>query len=220
MSAPNNIEIERKFLLKNDAWKKDVAGTIDMVAGYLSGTADNKIVILLDGANSAIVTSNGRDSFTFPVTDFSLAKNLYDLKTREPLCTIRIRMENNEARFVFKGKPPENDPLSRAEYDFAVDAITAKKALHALCPANELISKTRHLVPHAGKKWEIDVFHGKNTGLVVAEIELSTADEKIVLPDWAGEEVSLDFRYSNSALAKLPYSEWCAASARNKPPSP
>lgn len=220
MSTAGNVEIERKFLLKNDAWKNGVTGTIEMLAGYLSGVIDNQTVILLEGEDSVIVTSNGRDSFTFPVTDFSLAKNLYDLKTREPLCTIRIRMENDEARFVFKGKPQENDPLSRTEYDFAVDAGIAKKALHALCPANELISKTRHLVPHAGKQWEIDVFHGKNTGLIVAEIELSSADEKIALPDWAGEEVSLDFRYSNSALAKLPYSEWPAAAARNKPPSP
>ena len=49
---------------------------------------------------------------------------------------------------------------------------------------------------------EIDEFHGSLEGLVVAEIELSSPDESIILPAWIGEEVSDDPRYYNSSLAR------------------
>ncbi|GHU77956.1 hypothetical protein FACS189414_5250 [Bacteroidia bacterium] len=61
----------------------------------------------------------------------------------------------------------------------------------------------------AGKHtWEIDVFHGENEGLVIAEIELAAEDETFELPAWIGEEVTLDRRYYNSALSQTPYSQW------------
>ena len=40
-----------------------------------------------------------------------------------------------------------------------------------------IIDKTRHLVQFQGNAWEIDEFHGDNSGLIVAEIELETAKE-------------------------------------------
>ncbi|HEY9857954.1 MAG TPA: hypothetical protein V6D16_00500, partial [Candidatus Obscuribacterales bacterium] len=56
--------------------------------------------------------------------------------------------------------------------------------------------------------WEVDEFAGENQGLMVAEVELSDANQAITLPDWAGEEVSHDPRYFNASLAKHPYSRW------------
>ena len=56
--------------------------------------------------------------------------------------------------------------------------------------------------------WEVDVFHGANEGLVVAEVELSAEDESFELPDWAGLEVTGDRRYYNSELTKHPFSTW------------
>lgn len=56
--------------------------------------------------------------------------------------------------------------------------------------------------------WEVDVFHGDNEGLILAEIELASEDEPFERPDWVGHEVSGDRRYYNSMLTKYPYKQW------------
>ncbi|MEC7659009.1 MAG: adenylate cyclase, partial [Bacteroidota bacterium] len=39
-------------------------------------------------------------------------------------------------------------------------------------------------------------------GLIIAEIELQSPEEKVALPPWIGKEVTGDSRYYNSSLAK------------------
>jgi CYTH domain-containing protein len=56
--------------------------------------------------------------------------------------------------------------------------------------------------------WEVDVFHGDNEGLVMAEIELSSTDEEFEMPAWAGDEVTGDVRYYNAYISSHPYKEW------------
>ena len=79
--------------------------------------------------------------------------------------------------------------------------------LETLC-APPHIEKTRYVVEWKGHTWEIDVFHGGNEGLIVAEIELATADQAFEKPPWLGREVSQDARYFNSNLAHCPYGDW------------
>jgi CYTH domain-containing protein len=67
-----------------------------------------------------------------------------------------------------------------------------------------MIEKVRYVVPYGQHQWEIDVFHGKNAGLVLAEIELDAEHEEFALPPWIGEEVTGDRRYDNSSLATHP----------------
>ena len=71
-----------------------------------------------------------------------------------------------------------------------------------------IIDKTRWLVPFGEFTFEVDEFHGDNAGLVVAEIELPTADAVFEKPDWLGQEVTGDRRYYNSQLTKVPYCKW------------
>jgi len=71
-----------------------------------------------------------------------------------------------------------------------------------------LIIKRRHEVENQGRKWEIDVFEELNAGLIVAEIELLNENEKIELPYWVSQEVTLDERYKNHYLAQNPYQYW------------
>jgi len=71
-----------------------------------------------------------------------------------------------------------------------------------------LIRKTRYRRQYQGHEWEIDVFHGDNSGLVIAEVELEKEDQTIVLPDWVGEEVTGDPRYYNANLIAEPFSGW------------
>jgi CYTH domain-containing protein len=72
--------------------------------------------------------------------------------------------------------------------------------MHICLPGR--IIKTRYLVPSGKHTFEIDVFHEKNEGLVVAEIELAYDDEYFDKPEWLGEEVTGNPRYYNANLIK------------------
>lgn len=76
-----------------------------------------------------------------------------------------------------------------------------------LCEGSPLI-KVRHVSLHGGFTWEVDEFFGDNSGLVVAEIELTSEGQEFPLPQWLGEEVTDDPRYFNSRLSSHPYSTW------------
>ena len=54
-------------------------------------------------------------------------------------------------------------------------------------------------------KWEVDVFHGRLEGRVLAEIELSDEDAEIRFPKEIAviKEVTDDESYKNAALAKI-----------------
>jgi len=116
--------------------------------------------------------------------------------------TVRVRITGENAFMTIKGK---TEGISRTEIEFPLPLETAQN-LPPLC-FQPLIDKIRHLVPLDGHLWEIDEFHGSNTGLIVAEIELEAEDTAFARPDWLGEEVSHDFRYSNASLSERPFSE-------------
>ena len=44
--------------------------------------------------------------------------------------------------------------------------------------------------------------------LVLIEVELSREDQVLDKPDWVGQEVSGEARYSNSMLSRHPYTRW------------
>jgi adenylate cyclase len=114
--------------------------------------------------------------------------------------TVRIRILD-EAKAVLTLKGP-SEGITRSEFEYEVPLADGRE-LMALARPN-VVEKTRHLVPHNGLIWEVDVFEGAHAGLVMAEIELTSADQAIVLPEWAGREVSHDDRYANASLARTP----------------
>jgi adenylate cyclase len=162
------LEIERKFLVRNDGWRALAHRTIPMAQGYL---------------NNRAATAHGAQ------------------KT-----SVRVRLEGGEARLNLKSREPGH---TRQEFDYPIPVDDAR-ALLALC-VEGLIDKRRHLVEHAGHLWEIDEFLGDNAGLVVAEIELDSGDERFERPSWLGIEVTDASRYYNFALASHPYSQWSEA---------
>ena len=101
----------------------------------------------------------------------------------QPGRTVRIRIRGEKGFLTIKG-PSDDKGLSRYEFEQEIP------------------------LPDAEHTWEVDVFHGANEGLVMAEIELASEDEPFEKPDWIGEEVSGDRRYYNSMLTKEPYSQW------------
>ena len=55
-----------------------------------------------------------------------------------------------------------------------------------------------------GLKIEVDIYHGRNRGLIVAEVEFPNhaSRRKFKAPRWFGREVTGEKRYSNVRLAR------------------
>lgn len=152
------IEIERKFLVTGDAWKRAAVGVLYR-QGYLS-------------------------------TD----------KAR----TVRVRIAGERAFITIKGMAIG---IARPEFEYEIPPDDAAAMLDGLC-LKPLIEKRRYTLERKGMRWEVDEFLGENLGLVVAEVELDSADQAIELPEWIGLEVTDDARYFNSSLIAHPFSQW------------
>lgn len=112
--------------------------------------------------------------------------------------TVRIRISNDAAYVTVKGK---NRGIERKEWEYRIPKADAEQMIEL--HEGIVIEKIRYIVPWQGKRWEIDEFKGKYEGLIVAEIELSSADEPFEIPPFIGREVSGDPRYYNSVIAGL-----------------
>ena len=152
------VEIERKFLVKSDAWRAGVSGQRRIRQAYLS--------------------KNGGAS-------------------------VRVRLiDEREAKLTIKSADlPSGRGLSRAEFEYPIPIEDARAMLDLR--TGRILDKTRYLVPAGkGRTWEVDVFAGAHQGLILAEIELESADEAVELPDWIGREVTSDPGYANATLAE------------------
>ena len=110
---------------------------------------------------------------------------------------VRVRLAGERAYLTVKGP----GGLVRAEFEYPIPAEDATTLL-TLC-RGETLHKTRWTVPFGGHDWTVDEFHSpaRLAGLVLAEVELTSADVQPLLPPWLGQEVTGDPRWSNAALA-------------------
>lgn len=124
--------------------------------------------------------------------------------------TVRVRTVQEQASgaqhgyLTIKGK---SVGASRAEYEYEIPILEAHELLDHLCQ-RPLIEKIRHRIAHGAVTWEVDEFLGENAGLVVAEVELTAADQAFEKPAWVGQEVTDDARYFNSSLVTHPFTQW------------
>ncbi len=153
------IEIERKFLVRDDSWRAQADGGVFYSQGYLS---------------------------------------------TDPQRCVRVRIAGQRAWLNIKSAVSS---LRRLEYEYEIPLSDARELLHSAC-LQPPVQKTRYHVEHHGQVWEVDVFEGANSGLVVAELELSDEHQPFARPAWLGEEVSDDPRYYNMNLARVPYTQW------------
>lgn len=121
------------------------------------------------------------------------------------LCTdpvIRIRRQDKEYYLTYKS----HGLMVREEYNLS---LTEDAYTHLLPKIDgSLIIKKRYLIPigptYPDLTIELDIFEGKLSPLVLAEVEFPSeeAANKFIPPAWFGEDVTYSMNYHNSILSQ------------------
>ena len=120
--------------------------------------------------------------------------------------TVRIRIRDKKGYINIKGAAKVSG-IMRYEWEQEILPEDARDLMELR--ESGLVEKTRFIVPAGnGLKFEIDEFHGDNEGLLMAEIELPSADTSFEKPDWLGEEVTGNPSFYSAELSKNPYKNW------------
>ena len=113
--------------------------------------------------------------------------------------TIRVRTAEGKAILTIKSRHYLS-PISRNEWETEIPLTDALEIMKICLPGK--VVKTRYLVPHDNHTFEVDEFHDKNEGLVIAEMELESEHEHFEKPEWLGEEVTGKPEYYSANLIK------------------
>src|SRR6266568_5173843 len=110
---------------------------------------------------------------------------------------VRLRKKGKTASLTFK--------VGRGAHREEREIKLSAKQFAALWPGTvgRRLRKTRYEIPWRGLLIEIDIYRGKHSGLVVAEVEFPSLAmcRKFKPPSWFGREVTGEKRYSNVRLA-------------------
>ena len=109
--------------------------------------------------------------------------------------SVRIRIMDEVAFLTIKS---DLIGITRKEYEYEIPVNEASSLIESF--EKKTLNKKRYKVDFNSKIWEIDVFDENLDGLVLAEIELQSEDEKFDIPEWVGLEVTLDPAYLNANL--------------------
>lgn len=151
------VEIERRFLVSNEAWRGIAAPKL-LYQAYLSVEKER---------------------------------------------TMRVRIVGDEAWLTLKGYISD---VSRHEFEYPIPLQDALTITEQMCPFK--MKKHRYCIEHQGHVFEVDEYFDDNAPLVVAEIELPSEDTEFEKPEWLGEEITHDGRFTNAYLSQHPYSTW------------
>jgi CYTH domain-containing protein len=144
----------------------------------------------------AVVWDNIKNLAPFAVVEVKQGYVCADEQT-----TVRIRHSNGS--WYWNVKQATDDPAKRIEHEFIVpDAVSAEELYSTL---KHTIEKTRYEMRLGHLKIEIDEFHGRYHGVVIAEVELtSEADSEffnLCKPSFIGREVTGMKEWSNHAMS-------------------
>ena len=152
------LEIERRFLIKNDHWKDFITNKTSIEQGYLSYNLEDWI--------------------------------------------IRIRFNGKTFKIALK-KHIKN--FTNYEYEFSIPKSEGEKIMATL---TNKIQKERFFLEVDNKNWIVDCFKDKNFPLEIAEIELASEKEEVILPPFVSKEITGLKIFTNLSLTKCPFSKW------------
>jgi CYTH domain-containing protein len=116
------IEIERKFLVRDNSWQECISRRQKIRDGLIA-VADRR--------------------------------------------KVRVRICDQRATLAVKAK---TESLANAEYEYEIPVADANELLAHHCIRE--LSKTRFFVPYRQRVWQIDVYKGILSGIILAEVEL------------------------------------------------
>ena len=119
--------------------------------------------------------------------------------------TVRVRLRGVEAAWLPLKAAADAIGLVRHEFEYAIPVSDAE-SLWTLAPHR--LEKTRFALSLVGGDWVVDQFAGRNGPLLLAEVELPSAQTALEIPAWCGREITGDGRWSNAALARRPLQDW------------
>ncbi|MCR5374227.1 MAG: CYTH domain-containing protein [Lachnospiraceae bacterium] len=151
------------------------------------------------------------DTSTLHLADYPRKELMQGYVLRDPV--IRARKEDDKYYLTVKGK----GLLAREEMNLelsrdAFDTLMKKTD-------NAIIEKTRYLIPYTYYSdfqmserhvtIELDVFKGKLSGLILAEVEFDSTEEarEFVAPSWFTKDVTNDSRYQNANMIGLTFDQ-------------
>ena len=115
---------------------------------------------------------------------------------------VRIRSLDATATITVK----TGTGIVRGEWEYIIPMEDAAELMGLT--SWSVIEKRRSVAYFAGLEWTLDEYLGENSGLYVAEIEISDRHDDVSIPSWIGTEITYDSRYNASFLAQCPYSRW------------
>jgi adenylate cyclase len=112
---------------------------------------------------------------------------------------VRVRRADQDRFITVKG--------GRGEVRDEIEITIGDEQFGALWPLTEgrrLIKRRLVVSLEDGLKVELDVFQGELEGLLIAEVEFESEaeSEEFEPPDWLGDEITGDQRYSGQSLAR------------------
>jgi len=110
---------------------------------------------------------------------------------------IRLRKEGSQHILTLK----RGNGISREENELKISKDLFNY-LWKSAPCGSPITKTRYILAYGGRKIEIDVFSGRLSGLITAEIEFESVEaaRKFKPLPWFGNEITFDENYKNKNL--------------------
>ena len=154
-----NLEIERRFLIKNDQWKNFIISKVSITQGYLSSNDEGWIV--------------------------------------------RLRSENNQFKLTLKKHIVDSTSL---EFEYKINNNDGNQILFNI--KNKIV-KQRFYLKVNEQNWLVDIFQDRNAPLKIAEIELDSKTQEVIIPDFISKEITGIKIFSNYQLSKSPFSTWC-----------
>jgi len=152
------LEIERRFLIKNNRWRPYIINQVSIIQGYLNSNNDGWIV--------------------------------------------RLRSENKQYKLTLKKHIINSTSL---EFEYLINRNEGNQILSNI---KDKIEKQRFYLKVNEQNWIVDIFQDSNAPLKIAEIELNSQKEKIIIPDFISKEITGMKIFSNYSLSLNPFSSW------------
>ncbi|MDA9180431.1 CYTH domain-containing protein [Emcibacteraceae bacterium] len=116
-----------------------------------------------------------------------------------------VRVREKDGQFILSVKTNHAEG-GRNELEYNISKDEGEVLFSSI--NHDVIEKTRNVYLINELTWEVDIFTGRNTGLIVAEIELDDFNQDFDIPEWIGPEVTELSKFYNANLANRPFDQW------------